>query len=323
MAKEVTSTILNIEPIDMTNVGFTKETLKGEVAVVTGGASNVGLGYARAFAWAGAKVVVTDINETAGNETQRVINEENEADCALFVKCDITKEADVKNLAQKAFEKFGKVDLLINNAMNMRLNGLILGSSIDDLDQSYAISGRGVMLAIKEFVPAMVERKHGVVTYSSTQFHLCLPLIGSSIYCAGKAAATSVIMSLANEVKDTGVYVFCMAPAGVGRRNPNAESKMPDWVPNKEMMFSRPTPGFNTFGYPPEAAGAAMVYCILNAEKLHGSGIVLQDAFDAMNYPYPFPDTIQERPKGGRRLNDMEMTTMFLNMGAGFTGLSE
>ena len=322
MAKEVTSTILNIEPIDFTNLGFTKETLKGEVAVVTGGASNVGLGYARALAWVGAKVVVTDINETSGKEAERVINEENEADCALFVKCDITQEADVKNLAQKAFEKFGKVDLLINNAMNMRLNGLILGSSVDDLDQSYAISGRGVMLAIKEFVPAMIERKHGVVTYSSTQFHLHLPLVGGSIYCAGKSVATSVIMSLANEVKDTGVNVFCLAPAGVGRRDPSTPSTLPDWVPKREERFRAYTPGFFNYGYPPEASGAALVYCILNSKALHGSGIVLQDVFEAMNYPYPDPDKVVNRPKG-ERLIDMDLTRVFLMMGPGFTGLPE
>ena len=161
---EVTSTILNIKPIDLEYAGLKKNSLEGEVAVVTGGASNIGLGYARAIAWAGGKVVVTDIDEEAGVEAQRVINEENGADVALFVKCDITQDGEVKNLAQKAFEKFGKVDILINNAMNMRLNGPVLKSDVSDLDQSYAISARGVMLLIKEFVPAMVERGHGAVT---------------------------------------------------------------------------------------------------------------------------------------------------------------
>ena len=322
MGTEVTSTILDIEPIDMTNVGFSRDTLKGEVALVTGGASNVGLGYARSFAWAGAKVVVTDINEVAGKEAERIINAENAPDSAIFIKCDITQEADVKNLAKESFEKFGKVDILINNAMNMSLNGLVLSSPISDLDQSYAISGHGVMLAIKEFVPAMIERKHGIVTYSSTQFHLCLPLIGSPIYCAGKAAATSIIMSLANEVKGTGVYVFCMTPAGVGRHDPETSPPLPEWVPQREKMFSAPTPGFNSLGTPPEAAGAAMVFCVLNAARLHGSGVSLQDVFDEMKYPYPNPDTLRERPKS-RRLNDMELTTVFLNMGPGFSSSSD
>ena len=317
MATEATSEILDIEPMDLSRVGFSKDTLKGEVSLVTGGSSNVGLGYARALAMAGAKVVIADIDEVAGNEAERVINAENAPDSALFVKCDISQEDDVKNLAKRAFEKFGKVDILVNNAMNMRLNGLVLSSPVSDLDQSYAISGRGVMLAIKEFVPAMVERGHGVVSYSSTQFHYCLPMVGGPIYCAGKAAATSIIMSLANEVKDTGVSVFCLTPTGVGRFDQDNPPPIPDWAPNKDKIFESRAPGFDTFAYPPEAAGAALVYCVLNASALHGSGVALHEVFDVMKYPYPNPETIRKMPKG-RRLNDMELTTVFLNMGPGF-----
>ena len=321
MPAEITSTFLNIKPIDMTNVGFTRETLKGEVAVVTGGASNVGLGYSRSFAWAGAKVVIADLNEEAGKEAERVINAENAADSALFVKCDISRDSDVKNLAKRAFEKFGKVDILINNAMNMRLHGFVLDAPISELEQTFAISARGTMLAIQEFVPLMIERKHGVVTYSASQFHYCLPLIAGPMYCVGKAAATSIVMSLANEVKGTGVNVFCLAPTGVARFDPNETdpAKMPpipDWAP--KMDQTRNIPGFDSSAFPPEAAGAAMIYCILNASTLHGSGVSIMDVFEAMNYPYPCPETLMERPKS-RRLNDLELTTVFLNMGPGFT----
>jgi len=319
MAAEVTSTILDIEPMDLAYVGFSRDTLKGQVAVITGSASNVGLGYARALAWAGAKVVVTDINEINGYEAERVINAENDPDSALFVKCDITQADDVKNLAEKAIAKYGKVDILINNAMNMQLNGLILDSPVSDLDQSYAISARGTMLTIKEFVPAMIERGFGVVVYSSTQFHFSLPMIGSSIYCAGKAAATSVTMSLANEVKGTGVSVFCLTPTGVGRPRDLGKFTPPAWWPK---MDERPlSPGFFTEGYPPEANGAAMVYCLTNAPALHGSGVSLHEALKAMDYPYPNPESLVERP-AMRRLNDRELTLVFLNMGPGFSGFN-
>lgn len=313
-AQAVTSTILNIEPIDLAYAGLKEDALKGEVAVVTGGASNVGLGYARAIARAGAKVVIADFNAEAGAETERVINAENGPGTAHFVKTDVTSESDIKNLAEQAFEKFGKVDILVNNAMNMRLNGPILSSPISDLDSSYAISGRGVALAIKAFVPGMLERGHGVVTYSATQFHFMPPMVGGTVYCAGKAAATSVMMSLANEVKDTGVYVFCLTPAGVARidfsKLPPPQEGMPKFDPS---MFAMP--GFHGM-IPPEAGGAAMVYCILHAKELHGSGIIINDAFDAMNYPYPNPATLHKMES--RRLSDMELTMTFCNMGPGF-----
>lgn len=308
----VTSEILNIVPIDLSNTCLKKGCLEGEVAVVTGGASNVGLGYARALAWAGAKVVVADLNEVAGNETQRVINEENEGDVCLFVKTNITIQEDIDNLAAQAFAKFGKVDILINNAMNMRLNGPILGSSVEDLESSFAISAKGVMMAVKAFVPGMVERGHGTVTYSTTQFHYCPPMVGGSIYTAGKAAATSVIMSLANEVKGKGVNVFCLTPAGVGRID---ISKFPEEVRAKFNPKMMAMPGFDSM-VPPEASGAGMVYSILHAEELHGSGILISDALIAMDYPFPNPETVMHME--ARRLSDMELTMAFCYMGNGF-----
>lgn len=303
----VESKILNIEPIDLEYVGIKKGSLDGKVAVITGGVNNIGLGYSRAVAWAGAKVVVSDINEENGNETQRVINEETNGDNALFVKCDVTKDEEIKNLARSAIEKFGKVDILIHNAMNMTLNGELLKSTISDMDQSYAISARGFMLLAKEFVPAMIERKYGVVAYSATQFHYLPPMIGKATYTGGKAAAASLAMSLANEVKDTGVNVFCLTPAGVNRRpsNPNE--------PPVAATYSMP--GFEGW-IPPEVGGAAMVYSILNSQKIHGSGIIVNDALDAMKFPYPKPETAVRNKL--RRLSDMELTMAMCNMGKGF-----
>ncbi|MDR0858785.1 MAG: SDR family oxidoreductase [Oscillospiraceae bacterium] len=322
MAKVTTT--LNIGDLELERGGIKLDALKGEVAVVTGGASNIGLGYARSIAAAGGSVVIADLNAEAGVEVQRVINEENGRDCALFVKTNITSEADVKNLAKEAFAKFGKVDILINNAMNMRLNGKILESPISDLDQSYEISGRGVMLAIKEFVPAMIERKHGIVTYSATQFHYAPPMVGGSIYCAGKAAATSVIFSLANEVKGTGVYVFCLCPAGVMRFD---VSKMPPPPPPPEPKpgdppapppfdFSAMASMFKT----PEQNGAALIYALQHAEKLHGSGIIHNDVFAAMGNPFdpPRPEGAPAFPVGEppRRLSDQDLTMVFCYVGA-------
>jgi len=340
--KVVSSSILNIEPVDLEAVGIKANALAGEVAVVTGGASNVGVGYARAIAAAGAKVVVADFNDVAGAETQRVINEENDADVALFVKVDVTKQEDIDNLHAKAIEKFGKVDLLINNAMNMRLNGPILSSPVSDLEQSYAISGRGVAMLIKAFVPAMIERKHGVVTYSATQFHYAPPMVGGTIYTAGKAAATSLVMSLANELNQigqepagfggfgpmaplenkSGVYVFCLTPAGVGRFDPSKMPPPPAPKPGEpeppKMDFSMfGMPGFNGM-IPPEAGGAAMVYSLLHAKELHGSGIIINDAFLAMDYPFPNKATAPKPDPNTRRLSDMELTMAFCTMGPGF-----
>ena len=310
----IIETFLDIEPIDLSGTCIKKDSLGGEVAVITGSTSNVGLGYARAIAWAGGKVVISGNNEAAGAEAVRVIDAENTPGTAMFVRCNVTNAADVKNLAKQAVDRFGKVDILVNNAMNMSLNdSTVLGSPVGDLEQSFAISGLGVMHTIKEFVPAMIERKHGVMVYSSTQFHYSPPMIGRAIYCAGKALATSITMSLANEIgpySESGVGVFCMIPTGVGRPKPGAE----------DLHKPKNQPSTNGFdgSIPPEANAAGLVYSIMNAGKLHGSGISVNDAFAAMNYPYPHPEAVQ--PSGMRRLNDRELTLVFKNVGPGFDG---
>ena len=157
----------------------------------------------------------------------------------------------------------------------------------------------------------MIERGHGVVTYSATQFHYMPPMVGGSMYTAGKASATSLIMSLANEVKGKGVYVFCLTPAGIGRPD---FSKFPPLKPGeKRRMFGMP--GFEGM-IPPEAGGAGMVYSLLHAEQLHGSGILINDALIAMDFPFPKPESVNRMK--GRRLTDMELTMTFCYMGKGF-----
>ncbi|MBQ8975497.1 MAG: SDR family NAD(P)-dependent oxidoreductase [Oscillospiraceae bacterium] len=291
------------------NTCIKKGSLDGEVAVVTGATSNVGLGYAQALAWAGAKVVIVGRNETRGNAAADTINADNGPDTAIFVKADVSSAEDMHNLKIKAVEKFGKVDILINNAMDLSLNGPILGSKIEDLDRSYAISARGVMLAVNEFVPGMIERGHGVVSYSTTQFHYLPPMIGGGIYTAGKAAATSAMMSLANEVKGKGVSVFCLAPAGVGQINPDSVDD-PEAVAAAFKM-----PGFNGL-IPIDAAGAGMVYSILRAEEIHGCGLLMSDALVAMDYPFPVPETVNRETMP--YIGDMQLTMLLCYMGHGF-----
>lgn len=300
----MSDTIFSLE-----NTCIKRGCLDGEVAVVTGATSNVGLGYAKALAWAGAKVVVVGRNEARGGKAVEDINRDNGADSAIFVKADVSVAEDMKNLKEKAFEKYGKVDILINNAMDLSLNGPILGSSIEDLDRSYAISARGVMLAVNEFVPSMLERGHGVVTYSTTQFHYLPPMIGGSIYTAGKAAATSAMMSLANEIKGRGVSVFCVAPAGVGQVNPDSVKDA------ASMAASIKMPGFDGL-IPIDAAGAAMVYAILHADEIHGTGHLIGDVLIDMGYPFPVPETAVKRQLP--YLDDMQLTLAFCYMGHDF-----
>ena len=293
---------------DLSGTRLKKGSLDGRVALVTGATSNVGRGYAQALAWAGAKVAVVGRNEQRGNAVAAEINADNGEGTAVFIRADVSVPADIDVLQKEALAAFGRVDILINNAMDLSLNGPILGSRVEDLDQSYATSARAVMLTANAFVPDMIKRGYGVVIYSTTQFHYHPPMIGGSIYTAGKAAATSATMSIANEVAGTGGSVFCLAPAGVGQINP-------DSVDMKDVTFAQlHMPGFEGL-IPADAAGAGLVYCVLRAPELHGTGLLMSDVLAAMKYPFPVPETVRET--SGRYLDDMELTMVLCHMGHG------
>ena len=295
---------------DISNTGLQKGCLAGEVAVVTGSTSNVGKGYAQALAWAGAKVVVVGRGAERGLAVAEEINADNGPDTAIFVQADVSQEADIARLKEEAVAKFGNVDILINNAMDMSLNFSLLESPVEDLDRAYGISARAVMLTIHAFVPDMIARGHGTVTYSTTQFHYVPGMLGGSVYTAAKAAATSATMSLANEVKGTGVNVFCLCPAGVGPVRPNSVKEV------TESMKAMRMPGFPG-PVPPEAAGAAMVWMLLHAEEMHGTGTIVGDVLEEMDYPFPCPETLRQWGPSVY-LDQMPLTMVLCHMGHGF-----
>jgi NAD(P)-dependent dehydrogenase (short-subunit alcohol dehydrogenase family) len=311
--------IPGIGPLSMDKTNLKKNSLAGEVAVVTGGAGNVGLGVARSLAWLGIKVVIADITPEPGKAAEELINSENRPGTALFVKTDVSDEASMKAMADKAFDAFGKVDILINNAMAMSLGAPILKSTVNQLDRMYEIAARGTLIGIQLFVPGMQERRHGVVTYMSTAF--CHP-VGPSNYCAAKAAGGSIMISLARElgpVKDSGISVFTFIPAGVGfpRSVPPPTPEMIEEFKKRFKDFKMPAmPGYEG-NIPSEDGGAALAYCIVHAEELHGSGIMINQAFRQMDWPFPKPETV---PKTDfQRLDDMALAMIFACIGPGFS----
>ena len=303
--------VLDVGPLAMDKTKLKRGTLAGEVAVVTGAGGNVGLGTARSLAWLGAKVVIAEFMPARGKAAEELINRENKPGTALFVETDVSDEASMNAMERKAFATFGKVDIYVSNAMDMSMGAPILKSTIKQLDRQYEISARGTLIGIHLFVPAMQQRHHGVVAYTSTAF---MDPPGPANYCAAKSATTSIMISLANElgpVKDSGVAVFCFIPAGVGwplsGRRPAGEPRpAPTW---------HSMPGYDGM-IPPEDGGAALAYCITRANELHGSGVTVQQALRQMDWPFPKPETVHM--DDFQRIDDRALTMVFSIMGPGF-----
>jgi NAD(P)-dependent dehydrogenase (short-subunit alcohol dehydrogenase family) len=169
----------------MEKTGLKRTALKTDVAVVTGGSGNIGLATARCLAWLGAKVVIVSRNPERGSAAAALIDAENRPGTAIFVSTDVSDEASMQSMAKKTSDTFGKVDILVANAMDMTLAAPILKSTVGQLDKQYEVAVRGALIGIQTFVPGMVQRHHGVVTYLATALHYPK---GPSNYCAMKGS---------------------------------------------------------------------------------------------------------------------------------------
>jgi NAD(P)-dependent dehydrogenase (short-subunit alcohol dehydrogenase family) len=301
---------LDTAPLTMNKTGLNRNALAGEVAVVTGGTSNIGLATARCLAWLGAKVVLAARNPQSGKAAAELIDAENRQGTALFVSTDVSDAASMKAMANRAFDNFGKVDILVNNAMDMSLAAPILKTTVKQLDRQYEIAVRGALLGIQQFVPGMQERRHGVVTYLATLFHYPF---GPSNYCAVKAAAESMMISLAAElgpVKERGVAVFTFIPGLVFRPRPGVPADQPKTFVAPPAMPGYPGP------YLPEDCGAALAYSIVRAADIHGSGIIIGQALTQMKWPFPRPETAPKQDYD--RINDQAFLRIFGYIGQGF-----
>jgi NAD(P)-dependent dehydrogenase (short-subunit alcohol dehydrogenase family) len=137
--------------------------LSGRTAVVTGGAKGIGRHYSRALAAEGAEVAIVDVAE--GESLAHELAEEFGPDVAMSVICDVSDEAAVQRLIGQIIERFGKVDILVNNAA---LYAPLPWQTVTEIDVAtwdnvMAVNLRGPFLMVKHMVPHMIARRYGKI----------------------------------------------------------------------------------------------------------------------------------------------------------------
>jgi 3-oxoacyl-[acyl-carrier protein] reductase len=180
--------------------------LKGKVAIVTGAGSGFGAGIARRFAEEGAKVIVNDINAKGGEAISTEIGA-----AAAFVQADVTKGADWAKMVQAAVSKFGKLDIVINNAGWTHRNKPYLEVTEEEFDKVYAVNVKSIYLSAMHALPLFRKQGGGcMVNIASTAG--IRPRPGLTVYNSSKAAVILMSKSMAGEFGADKVRVNCVNP---------------------------------------------------------------------------------------------------------------
>ena len=180
--------------------------LKDKVAIVTGAASGFGAEIARLYAREGAKVVIADLNESGA---QKVAGEIGAA--AVALKCDVSKRADIDQVVNTALQKFGKIDIVVNNAGYTHKNQPLLNVDEATFDRCYDVNVKAIYHMVMAVVPHMRARKTGcMINVGSTAG--IRPRPGLTWYNSSKGAANLLSKSLAVELAPDNIRVNVICP---------------------------------------------------------------------------------------------------------------
>jgi NAD(P)-dependent dehydrogenase (short-subunit alcohol dehydrogenase family) len=184
--------------------------LKDKVAIVTGAAKGIGEGIARVFVKEGAKVVLVDWDDKVGPKTTEDIRKS--GGDVIFVKCDVSKEDQVKAVIQKTLEKYGRIDVLVNNA-GLGVYKTILDASPEDFDTAIGVNLKGPFLFCKYVIPYMEKQGKGAIVNISS-VHSFAAVNGVLPYATSKGGLTQMTRNLAIDHGPT-IRVNSIAPGWV------------------------------------------------------------------------------------------------------------
>ncbi len=183
--------------------------LEEKVAVVTGAAQGIGETYAKALAYEGAKVVVSDIADPS-----RVADQINaDGGFAIAIEADVTSDESLASLVERTEVELGPIEILVNNAALFAelMITPILEMSNEEWDRVMTVNARGTFQCIKAAVPSMIKNGRGkIINISSGTFYYGGP--GFAHYVSSKGAILALTRSAARELGDKNIHVNCIIP---------------------------------------------------------------------------------------------------------------
>ncbi len=248
-------------------------TLTGKVAIVTGAAQGIGLGIARALAQAGAAVMLADVNDAAGTTAAAELAEQ-----GCYLPADVTRESDVRDLVDATAARYGRLDIVVNNAGIVAVQ-TVEESSVADWDQVMAVNVRSIFLTTKYALPFLRAAGGGAILNVASVSSF-VGQQGTPAYCASKGAVLMLTKALALDYGRERIRVNCLCPGITDtpmlryhvRHEADPEAHLRrrlDRVPTGEML------------YPEDMGRAAVFLCSDDAAGITGASLVVDGGYIA------------------------------------------
>jgi NAD(P)-dependent dehydrogenase (short-subunit alcohol dehydrogenase family) len=245
-------------------------TLEGKIAIVTGGSRGIGEAIARTFVAHGARVVIASRKVDGVQAVAESIGKEHGPDRVLALAVHTGKEDECLRLVGTAIERFGKVDVLVNNAATNPYFGPMLNAEMGAWDKTFDVNLKGYFWCAREVAKHCIGRDAAgsIVSITSVAGLMGTPLQG--VYAATKAAVISMTKTLAIELAPSKIRVNAIAPGFVDTRLASAILK------NEELLAHvlAKTP-MRRYGTPDEIAGGALYLASDTASFLTGHTLVI------------------------------------------------
>jgi 3-oxoacyl-[acyl-carrier protein] reductase len=236
--------------------------LENKVAIITGAANGLGLEAARIFVKEGAKVALVDFDEATGRQRAEELREAG-GDVEFF-KVNVAERKDIDAMVNGVLDRFGKIDILINNAGITR-DGFLTKLSVEDFQRVIDVNLTGVFHCTQAVVPHMIAQGKGKIISTSSVSGV-YGNIGQTNYAAAKAAVVGMTKTWAKELARKGINVNAVAPGFI-------ETNMVVQVPEKVINQMKSMIPMQRLGHPSDIAYAYLY--LASEESNYVNGTVL------------------------------------------------